>query len=193
MAQQPGAHLLQARRPSWAAPLAAGTDILNLGNLEISNKHCGTFTMYSSINQNQGNQSEFWDRRKCDGLHVVNEARSAALPTRPAKPDGRPTRPATAGKEANVYHATGGEDNADLAIKVYKTSILVFKDRDRCAHARKQRAPGGACTHAVHTCVHACCAHTAGANPACVQCARPVARPALHRRWLAQHPRLACA
>lgn len=34
------------------------------------------------------------------------------------------------GKEANVYHAftpTGGE----LAIKVYKTSILVFKDRDR--------------------------------------------------------------
>jgi len=34
------------------------------------------------------------------------------------------------GKEANVYHAStpGG---ADLAIKVYKTSILVFKDRDR--------------------------------------------------------------
>jgi serine/threonine-protein kinase RIO1 len=34
------------------------------------------------------------------------------------------------GKEANVYHATtptGGE----LAVKVYKTSILVFKDRDR--------------------------------------------------------------
>uniref|UniRef100_A0A7S3QT89 Serine/threonine-protein kinase RIO1 n=1 Tax=Dunaliella tertiolecta TaxID=3047 RepID=A0A7S3QT89_DUNTE len=36
------------------------------------------------------------------------------------------------GKEANVYHATGGADTcADLAIKVYKTSILVFKDRDR--------------------------------------------------------------
>jgi len=35
------------------------------------------------------------------------------------------------GKEANVYHATGGAENADLAIKVYKTSILVFKDRDR--------------------------------------------------------------
>lgn len=34
------------------------------------------------------------------------------------------------GKEANVYHATNpaGEE---LAIKVYKTSILVFKDRDR--------------------------------------------------------------
>ena len=34
------------------------------------------------------------------------------------------------GKEANVYHAftpSGGE----MAIKVYKTSILVFKDRDR--------------------------------------------------------------
>ena len=33
--------------------------------------------------------------------------------------------------QANVYHATqpgGGE----VAIKVYKTSILVFKDRDRC-------------------------------------------------------------
>jgi RIO kinase 1 len=34
------------------------------------------------------------------------------------------------GKEANVYHACA-PDGADLAIKVYKTSILVFKDRDR--------------------------------------------------------------
>ena len=34
------------------------------------------------------------------------------------------------GKEANVYHATTGEGE-DLAIKIYKTSILVFKDRDR--------------------------------------------------------------
>ena len=34
------------------------------------------------------------------------------------------------GKEANVYHASaaGGQE---LAIKVYKTAILVFKDRDR--------------------------------------------------------------
>lgn len=36
------------------------------------------------------------------------------------------------GKEANVYHATAGGDGApDRAIKIYKTSILVFKDRDR--------------------------------------------------------------
>lgn len=40
------------------------------------------------------------------------------------------------GKEANVYHALSevpGEGGKDLhrAIKVYKTSILVFKDRDR--------------------------------------------------------------
>lgn len=34
------------------------------------------------------------------------------------------------GKEANVYHASGA-DGKDLAIKIYKTSILVFKDRDR--------------------------------------------------------------
>lgn len=34
------------------------------------------------------------------------------------------------GKEANVYHATTPE-GGDLAVKVYKTSILVFKDRDR--------------------------------------------------------------
>lgn len=39
--------------------------------------------------------------------------------------------------QANVYHARAGElvaDNAllsHLAIKIYKTSILVFKDRDR--------------------------------------------------------------
>lgn len=34
------------------------------------------------------------------------------------------------GKEANVYHATTAHGE-DLAIKIYKTSILVFKDRDR--------------------------------------------------------------
>lgn len=34
------------------------------------------------------------------------------------------------GKEANVYHATG-KDGKNLAIKIYKTSILVFKDRDK--------------------------------------------------------------
>ncbi|KAJ3229974.1 Serine/threonine-protein kinase RIO1 [Chytriomyces hyalinus] len=34
------------------------------------------------------------------------------------------------GKEANVYHATT-PDGGHRAIKVYKTSILVFKDRDR--------------------------------------------------------------
>ncbi|KAJ7524024.1 hypothetical protein O6H91_18G073500 [Diphasiastrum complanatum] len=34
------------------------------------------------------------------------------------------------GKEANVYHAT--KDNGDeFAVKVYKTSILVFKDREK--------------------------------------------------------------
>lgn len=40
------------------------------------------------------------------------------------------------GKEANVYHATlpasaQGTKTKELAIKVYKTSILVFRDRDR--------------------------------------------------------------
>ena len=34
------------------------------------------------------------------------------------------------GKEANVYHA-GTKEGLDRAIKVYKTSILVFKDRDK--------------------------------------------------------------
>ena len=48
----------------------------------------------------------------------------------------------TVGKEANVYHCTGrggdGEDGEGgsllphhRAIKIYKTSILVFKDRDK--------------------------------------------------------------
>ena len=35
------------------------------------------------------------------------------------------------GKEANVYHATTTSDKPDCAVKVYKTSILTFKDRDR--------------------------------------------------------------
>ncbi|KAJ1917727.1 Serine/threonine-protein kinase rio1 [Mycoemilia scoparia] len=34
------------------------------------------------------------------------------------------------GKEANVYHAVT-EDGEHRAIKIYKTSILIFKDRDR--------------------------------------------------------------
>jgi serine/threonine-protein kinase RIO1 len=34
------------------------------------------------------------------------------------------------GKEANVYHCTTKEGR-DRAIKIYKTSILVFKDRDK--------------------------------------------------------------
>ena len=34
------------------------------------------------------------------------------------------------GKEANVYHASTSS-GSELAIKIYKTSILVFKDRDR--------------------------------------------------------------
>lgn len=34
------------------------------------------------------------------------------------------------GKEANVYHATS-KDDKQYAIKIFKTSILVFKDRDK--------------------------------------------------------------
>jgi serine/threonine-protein kinase RIO1 len=36
------------------------------------------------------------------------------------------------GKEANVYYAVHAGDGSEYAVKVYKTSILVFKDRDRC-------------------------------------------------------------
>ena len=35
------------------------------------------------------------------------------------------------GKEANVYHAKQESTKKEYAIKIYKTSILVFKDRDR--------------------------------------------------------------
>ena len=35
------------------------------------------------------------------------------------------------GKEANVYHATTNKVDVDYAVKVYKTSILSFKDRDK--------------------------------------------------------------
>ncbi|XP_022226424.2 serine/threonine-protein kinase RIO1 [Drosophila obscura] len=35
------------------------------------------------------------------------------------------------GKEANVYHAVSKEGADEYAIKIYKTSILVFKDRDK--------------------------------------------------------------
>ncbi|CDK25492.1 unnamed protein product [Kuraishia capsulata CBS 1993] len=35
------------------------------------------------------------------------------------------------GKEANVYHAMNEETGKEYAVKIYKTSILVFKDRER--------------------------------------------------------------
>lgn len=35
------------------------------------------------------------------------------------------------GKEANVYHSSTNTVGKDLAVKVYKTSILTFKDRDK--------------------------------------------------------------
>lgn len=34
------------------------------------------------------------------------------------------------GKEANVYHAVDS-NGQEIAVKIYKTSILIFKDRDR--------------------------------------------------------------
>ncbi|KAK9113452.1 hypothetical protein Syun_020249 [Stephania yunnanensis] len=49
------------------------------------------------------------------------------------------------GKEANVYHATKS-DGQELAIKIYKTSILVFKDRDRYVHG-DYRFRHGYCKH----------------------------------------------
>ncbi|XP_062115818.1 uncharacterized protein LOC133829965 [Humulus lupulus] len=49
------------------------------------------------------------------------------------------------GKEANVYHATKSEGN-ELAIKVYKTSVLVFKDRDRYVQG-DYRFRHGYCRH----------------------------------------------
>jgi RIO kinase 1 len=35
------------------------------------------------------------------------------------------------GKEANVYHSSSVDEGQERAIKVYKTSILTFKDRDK--------------------------------------------------------------
>ncbi|KAK3132861.1 hypothetical protein QOZ80_6AG0528690 [Eleusine coracana subsp. coracana] len=49
------------------------------------------------------------------------------------------------GKEANVYHATR-TDGQELAIKVYKTSVLVFKDRDRYVQG-DYRFRHGYCKH----------------------------------------------
>ncbi|KAF5743693.1 Serine/threonine-protein kinase Rio1 [Tripterygium wilfordii] len=49
------------------------------------------------------------------------------------------------GKEANVYYATKS-DGQELAIKVYKTSVLVFKDRDRYVQG-DYRFRHGYCRH----------------------------------------------
>ena len=35
------------------------------------------------------------------------------------------------GKEANVYHAFAPLKAKEFAIKIYKTSILIFKDREK--------------------------------------------------------------
>lgn len=49
------------------------------------------------------------------------------------------------GKEANVYHATSKTDD-EYAIKIYKTSILVFKDRDKYVSG-EFRFRSGYCRH----------------------------------------------
>jgi RIO kinase 1 len=49
------------------------------------------------------------------------------------------------GKEANVYHAIT-KDEKSLAVKVYKTSILTFKDRDRYVTG-EFRYRNGYCRH----------------------------------------------
>uniref|UniRef100_J3MIQ9 Serine/threonine-protein kinase RIO1 n=1 Tax=Oryza brachyantha TaxID=4533 RepID=J3MIQ9_ORYBR len=49
------------------------------------------------------------------------------------------------GKEANVYHASKA-DGQELAIKIYKTSVLVFKDRDRYVQG-DYRFRHGYCKH----------------------------------------------
>ncbi|XP_077991250.1 serine/threonine-protein kinase RIO1-like [Glandiceps talaboti] len=49
------------------------------------------------------------------------------------------------GKEANVYHAASKE-GTDRAVKVYKTSILVFKDRDKYVSG-EYRFRHGYCRH----------------------------------------------
>ncbi|CAJ0584460.1 unnamed protein product, partial [Mesorhabditis spiculigera] len=48
------------------------------------------------------------------------------------------------GKEANVYHAK--KDDHSLAVKIYKTSILTFKDRDRYVQG-EHRYRHGYCKH----------------------------------------------
>lgn len=49
------------------------------------------------------------------------------------------------GKEANVYHATS-KNGDEYAIKIYKTSILVFKDRDKYVSG-EFRFRSGYCRH----------------------------------------------
>lgn len=49
------------------------------------------------------------------------------------------------GKEANVYHATSKNDD-EYAIKIYKTSILTFKDRDKYVTG-EFRFRAGYCKH----------------------------------------------
>jgi RIO kinase 1 len=41
------------------------------------------------------------------------------------------------GKEANVYHGILDTDE-EIAVKIYKTSILVFKDRDKYGFFKKR-------------------------------------------------------
>ena len=49
------------------------------------------------------------------------------------------------GKEANVYHGFRS-DGTSVAIKIYKTSILTFKDRDRYVSGEfRYRLVSGAC------------------------------------------------
>ena len=62
-------------------------------------------------------------RQRCIGSRVLGRCRTL-LSSR----EGEHSVHRATGLQANVYHAVGA-DGQDLAVKVYKTSILVFKDR----------------------------------------------------------------
>lgn len=59
-------------------------------------------------------------QRGCAGLQLLNRGVFSVI-----------NGCVSTGKEANVYHAKGGDGVQDIAIKIFKTSILVFKDRER--------------------------------------------------------------
>lgn len=106
---------------------------INLGELQLNNPEMSQKVKNSLKSQiNPEIQSKNKDKKDRATVENVLDPRTMTIITKLIKNEIiiQINGCVSTGKEANVYHAFSKEGK-EFAIKIYKTSILIFKDRDR--------------------------------------------------------------